>query len=133
MNFSNFKAHVTEKLKGDVSAPAAASDEWLRLLDRAFHDVVSNTIPIRLLCGSGEIYKMVQGKGIRKWELPANDDSELDIDDALVYALANKAASYISKDDRNIMKFDGLYQEVVDNHNWNVYSHIDGWNGDETI
>jgi len=128
MLFSKLKEIVTTKLKGDVDVSTLTNDEWLVKLDEALSQVTTDAIPSELKTyASFDVFKVVNGCPIRKWELPTADTDELDIDEELAYAATDYIAFKHAQLDKNIMRYEADFNEKITNYNWNYFSKGDDY------
>ena len=126
MTYGKLKTLVSALLIGDHNL-TTEGDQVLMLLDYAFDRVANEADAISLMTTEPESYTIIRnGPGnlyIRKPRLPANDDSELDIDSELIYAVARFMCSFISREKMTFHEREA--QKIINRYNQKVQAFFE--------
>jgi len=123
MTWKRMKALVSALLSGDHILP---DDEESRiaLLQYALEETVDLSQALKLEVSEDEPVDAIligyNNMKFRKPNLPINDDSEIDIDDGLTYAVARFMTSYLSMEKFNVHR--GMAKELCKRYSDKVES-----------
>ena len=125
MTYKRLKSVASGLLTGDTLLPADA-DSLLGLLEMALDEVTTHADSLRLLTLNRDSNVARLGSGnylVRYPELPATEDSEIDIDNELCFPLARLLASYVS-DKKQAMHYNEA-KRLIRNYNSKVFEILE--------
>jgi len=125
MTYVQLKTVVSALLTGDTQIPDD-EQEFLALLNYAFMEIANLADAMRLFTDdvNEQIVRMgIGGKFVRMPRMPEKENSELDIDEPLAFAVARLIASKLSTRKYEIHVAEA--RSIITKYNENVYAYMD--------
>ena len=123
---------LVESIIGGDHVLVKDSAKRLALLNYALHEVANRATTLRLLTDNTDehiIRQAREGTFIREAVLPENDEEVVDIDTGLCFAVARYMASFISKEDKTILRHEYKASQIILKYNSKVESFLNSEEG----